>query len=195
MCSNCPAGTYATGTGNNTCMSCAAGTFAGASSAACTACAAGSFSGARATTCTPCEAGTFAQSMGATGCGSCAPGTQQPNAGATECLLCDRDTFANQAGAAACTACGDCNDGTICTDDRCDSVAGCVHDPRANCDASDAGADTPDAADDGRNIIVSTAGCASPPGTGSAETWIFYPLALAGAAFLRARRRRTTMAR
>ena len=104
QCGSCPASFYVSGGACHACKVCEAGTF---QAAACTTTANA--------TCTACPAGSFSKVAGSTTCTKCEPGTS------------------SAAGATSCTACGNCDDGDKCTQDRCDTAKGCVHEAIAGC--------------------------------------------------------------
>lgn len=135
-CKVCDAGTFqataCTTTANAVCTACPAGSFTtNAGATTCTKCEPGTTSAAGAKACTPCPAGQIAATAGAATCTACPAGTFA-GAGAKACTACAPDTSSGP-GAAACTACGSCDDGNACTQDRCDAIKGCTHDPIAGC--------------------------------------------------------------
>ncbi len=149
-CKVCEAGTFqataCTTTANTACTACPPGSFtkvAGATT--CTKCEPGTTSVAGAQACTKCEPGQIAAAAGAASCSACAEGTFAI-AGAASCTACPEGTTSGP-GAVACAACGNCDDGDACTQDRCDTAKGCVHDPVAGC-TKDSGASSSGLLDD-----------------------------------------------
>ncbi|KAJ3362343.1 hypothetical protein GGF32_006178 [Allomyces javanicus] len=92
MASTCAAGQYLDST--STCVSCPAGTYQNATSAAttqfrsCATCPAGTASAASSATCTVCAPGTHSAFAGAASCLTCASPQYQSNAGQKDCLPC-----------------------------------------------------------------------------------------------------------
>jgi MYXO-CTERM domain-containing protein len=133
QCGSCPPSFYASAGACHACKVCDAGSV---KATACTA--------TTDTTCTKCPAGTFA-ATGASSCSACPAGTT------------------SGPGASSCTACSGCDDGNACTQDRCDAVNGCVHEPILGCQTNSgtSGGVTPDAGpDSGGEVVVDTdSGC------------------------------------
>lgn len=199
-CKVCEAGTFqaaaCTTTANTMCTACPAGSFSKvAGSTTCTKCEPGTTSAAGAKACSPCPAGQIASAAGAASCSACAAGTFAA-AGATTCSACPTGTSSGP-GAAACTACGSCDDGNACTQDRCDTAKGCVHDPVAGCgtdsgtsgglaDDVEGGAAPPPTSDDG----CSVAGRPGRSGSSGNERGLFVVAALGMSLLARRRRHR-----
>ena len=108
VCTPCPAGSWAAGSGNAACSTCAGGTFStattgtGATAAACSSCPAGTYSpGGAVGACVTCPAGTFSAG-GAASCTPCAPGTAAA-AGSASCTACAGASFSF--GGASCAGC------------------------------------------------------------------------------------------
>ena len=102
----CNAGTYLS---DNTCKTCAAGTYSNAGANSCTKCSAGTYSSAGASSCTNCAAGTYSV-QGASSCSTCAAGYYCP--GSSDKIACPAGTYRTSTGAKSKSDCTKCGVGT-----------------------------------------------------------------------------------
>ncbi len=227
-CDSCSAGRFLDGTSCTTCSTCGAGkyptaactttadTACGDCDASCTIC-----SGPLVADCGTCAAGTYLSAGTCKTCSTCAAGTARATActptANTTCAACAAGTFAaanattctpcaagshSAAGAAACISCGSCDDGDICTLDKCTPASGCTHTKVVAC-GPDAGVTPPDPTgpDGGEEADASTpsepagdadSGCAVSANGRGLDGKAALVLATLGLALLTRRRRPST---
>jgi len=118
MCTECPAGTFASSTGETSCanadagnfvgqsgqseqLPCDAGTFSGGASSECSNCPTGTFSDSGEATCQSCPAGQTTTEEGQSACEDCPPGTFKGE-GSGSCTECETGTFAPNEGSSIC---------------------------------------------------------------------------------------------
>ena len=159
-CHICPLGTFSVN--GETCLPCAAGTYATRGASTCIPCAEGTFSSSAAYTCSPtCEAGYYCANKIKTACDA---GTYSSTVNASDkltCKTCTSGTYSSK-GAVECTS--TCGSGNWCSKD--DSV-------RHSCDSGTYSSDTSASSistcincDDGFFNSVGSSTCGTPCGAG-----------------------------
>lgn len=135
-CDTCPAGYYAPGYSNTTCLACSAGTYSGPGASVCKACPTGTFSKRASVSCMPCRGGTFNSKTGQAACipapagsyvagtgqkiyAKCPPGSYSNATGRVACRKCASGTYQPLRGQTSCKRC--CSAGTSVASGTCNA--------------------------------------------------------------------------